>query len=153
MKNIRFRDKSALTLCWLTVCLPQVGLAHSVAGPIDVDGKNPSATHLASISCFDDGNGPADYLTVQIKDLSAPVNGLLISVQISKDDKMTNTTDPISADNAFGPLTSLRAGNGSYSVSINKTAAGIRNFALDYHCLTREGLHTGTDIGKIFQLQ
>ena len=127
---------------------------HDINGiPIDAAGNNASATDLAQIVCFDNGNGKTEYLGIQIGDNSPPVPGLIVNVQISKDNKMTNISDNISADGKPSPFTYLRAGDGVYYVSVNKTAAGLRNFNLTFHCLTNTNEHTGTDIGGVLQIQ
>jgi hypothetical protein len=127
-------------------------LAHDAGGPIDAGGNNANATDYGYVSCFDDGNGPADHLSVQIDDDSPAVAGLLVSLQVSKDRKMINVTDPISGDDQPSQVVSLKGGNGIYDISVNKTAAGVRNFGITYHCQTASGVHTGTDIG-VYQLQ
>lgn len=126
--------------------------AHTAGGPIDAAGNNASATDLGSIQCSNDGTGDAKYLVVSIEDQSSPVNGLLLSAQIMKNNHMINVTDPVSGDGKPSASVSLAEGNGPYQVSVNKTAAGVRNFVLTYHCLTESGDHTGTDIFA-YQLQ
>ena len=34
-------------------------------------------------------------------------------------------------------------------LTIDKTAAGIENYAVEYHCVTNTNQHTGTDIQTI----
>lgn len=122
-----------------------LALAHSVAGTFDPAGGNPHATVYADITCFDDGNGAAAALYARIKDLSAPVAGLLVNLQLQKGNSATNTSDPGVGDADFGPAVQLNAGEGVYRLLINKTAAGARTVELEYHCLTATGVHTGTD--------
>ena len=126
--------------------------AHSAGATIDSAGNNASATDLAQVICYDDGDGPTDHLFVQIQDASSPVSGLLVSAQIYKDNKMTNTTDTVSGDANASPGTTLIGGNGVYYLSVSKTAIGARNFTVTYHCQTAAEVHTGTDI-TVFQVQ
>lgn len=119
--------------------------AHSVSGVFDPGGNNPHATVYADITCFDDGNGLTAGLYARIKDLSEPVTGLLINLQLQKGNGATNTGDPVSGDADFGSAVILNAGDGVYRLLINKTAAGARQVELEYHCLTTAGVHTGTD--------
>ncbi len=121
-------------------------MAHELGFTLDGAGNNPNAVALGAISCGNDGNGPADRLTIQITDLSVPVSGMLLSAQILKNNKMINVTDPVSGDGKGSSFVSLKGGAGSYYVSINKTAEGSRNVFLTYHCETAEGNHTGTDV-------
>jgi len=73
-------------------------LAHSAGATIDPAGNNASATDLAQVICYDDGDGPTDHLYIQIQDNSPPVPGLLVSAQVYKDSHMTNVTDTVSGD-------------------------------------------------------
>lgn len=153
MKKIVLKKILTTTALLLTGVYANSLFAHSVGGPIDSAGNNPSATHFGYINCYDNGVGPTNHLFVQIKDLSPPVPGLLLNVQISKGQKMTNVTDAVSGDDQPSPGAILAGGNGVYNISINKTAAGVRNFDLTYHCQTLGNDHTGTDEVGAFQLQ
>lgn len=119
--------------------------AHSAAGVFDPNGDNPHATVYADVSCFDDGHGPTAGLYARVKDMSAPVPGLLVNLQLQKGTVATNTSDPVSGDAAFSPAVTLPAGEGVYRLLINKTAAGARHVELEYHCLTPSNAHTGTE--------
>jgi len=121
-------------------------LAHSAGATIDSDGNNASATDLAQVICYDDGDGPADHLYVTIQDNSPPVSGLLLSAQIFKDGQMTNVTDTVSGDANSSPPARISGGDGVYYLSVSKTATGARNFTVTYHCQTAADVHTGTDI-------
>jgi len=127
-------------------------LAHSAGGTIDSAGNNASATDLAQVICYDDGDGPTDHLYVTIQDNSPPVSGLLISAQIFKDGQMTNVTDTVSGDANSSPPARISGGDGVYYLSVSKTATGARNFTVTYHCQTAADVHTGTDI-TVFQVQ
>jgi hypothetical protein len=127
-------------------------LAHSAGATIDPTATNASATDLAQVICYDDGNGAPHHLLTEIQDLSPPVPGLFVSVQIMKDDKMTNGTDSVSGDASTSPATILVGGAGGYFISVSKTGAGAREFNITYHCQTEQDVHTGTDI-SVFQVQ
>jgi len=131
--------------------------AHSAEAVLDPAGSNASATDLAQVVCYDDGNGPPHHLYTQIQDLSAPVPGLRISTQIFTDKSMTNTTDTVSADALPSyPATLVGSDIGGgvqlYYISVSKTAPGARNFSITYHCQTANDTHTGTDI-SVYQVQ
>ena len=126
--------------------------AHSAGATIDAAGNNASATDLASVICYDDGNGAPHHLYTQIQDTSSPVSGLLVSTQIYKDNQMTNTTDTVSGDANYSIPAILNGGQGEYILSVSKTAVGARNFNITYHCQTAADVHTGTDI-TVFQVQ
>lgn len=146
--------KETLIAASLLAALGQAGqaLAHSAGAVIDAGGTNASATDLAEVICYDDGNGTPDRLYVQVQDTSAPVSGLLLSAQIFKDGQMTNTTDTVSGDANYSAPASLKGGEGAYEISVSKTAVGARSFNITYHCLTAKDVHTGTDI-TLFQAQ
>lgn len=152
---INFVKKHSATAVFLLLTVSSSNiLADTVNGIVlDAAGNNASATDLAQVACFDNGNGPTAYLGAQIEDSSPPVPGLLVNVQIFKDNKMTNISDPVSADGKPSPFTILQAGDGVYFVSVNKTNVGSRTFSITYHCLTGSNVHTGTDISAVLQIQ
>ncbi|MDD5320862.1 MAG: hypothetical protein PHD43_09675 [Methylococcales bacterium] len=127
-------------------------LAHSGGGPIDSGSNNASATDLAAVTCFDDGNGAPAKLFGQIKDMSPPVPGLLLSFHIFKGQQMTTSTDTVSGDASYSPGVSLNGGPGVYYISATKTAAGVRLFDVNWHCMTSGDIHTGTNI-TVLQVQ
>ena len=136
----------AMALALLSAAYVEGVFAHTAGGTIDAAGNNASATDLAQVSCYDDGDGPTGYLFIQIQDLSSPLSGMLMSIQAAKDAQMTNDSDPVSGDATASPGTELWAGDGIYYMSVSKTAAGSRLFSVTYHCMTSQGVHTGTDI-------
>ena len=103
-------------------------------------------TGYAQITCFDNGNGPADYLEADITDLSAPVEHLLVNLLLLKGDRAIGVSDTLSGDANPSPSIILQGGNGVYLLVVNKTDVGARQFIVDYHCKTATGAHTGTDI-------
>jgi hypothetical protein len=120
--------------------------AHTAGATLGADGASASATGLAAVSCFDDGNGQPAGLFVQIKDLSSPVPGLLISVQLYKGTQATNITDTLSGDANHSEGVQLDGGAGVYWMIVNKTNVGSRAFEIIWHCMTSNHTHTGTDI-------
>lgn len=123
-----------------------VVLAHSAGATTDSNGNKANATILAAITCFDDGNGEPEGLFAQVKDLSDPVPGLFISIQLYKGIKAISDTDTISADADYSEGIQLNAGPGVYQILVNKTDIGPRRFDVIWHCMTEDHTHTGTDI-------
>ena len=121
--------------------------AHNAGATLDPNGNVRSFTGVAFITCFDDGNGPADHLIARIRDNSPPVPGLLVNLQIFKGNKSNSITDTVSGDANFTPFITLQGGPGTYWIMVNKTDVGARQFEVEYHCNTKTGVHTGTDIG------
>jgi len=117
--------------------------AHEQSGAL---GKAASATDYYQVTCSDDGNGPADHLFVQIKDL-APVAKPMVSILVVNGLQAKTSTDPIDGDATGSPGLNIKGGTtATYYVLVSKTAAGAENYFFDYHCLTANGDHTGTDI-------
>ena len=124
-----------------------VSSAHEAGATMDANSTIRSFTSMAFVTCFDDGNGPADNLIVRIRDNSPPVPGLLVNVQVFKGNKSNSITDTVSGDADFTPFITLQNGPGVYWIMVNKTDVGARQFEVEYHCNTSTGVHTGTDIG------
>ena len=116
--------------------------AHEQNGAL---GKAASATDYYQVTCSDDGNGPADRLIVQIKDV-APAVKPLVSVLIINGLQAQNTTDAVDGDATGSPALNIKGKTTTYYMLVSKTAAGVETYSLDYHCLTLSGAHTGTDI-------
>lgn len=137
-----------VVLILLMICQIRISHAHDVAGPIDPTGDVPSFTAVALVTCFDDGNGPADYLMANIKDHPAnpPVEGMFVNLILFKAGQAVSTTDIVPGDNNPSPLVSLRGGANVYYMIASKTRAGVRDIAVEYHCMTADHMHTGTDL-------
>lgn len=129
--------------------LAQASLAHDVTGiplPIFPASKDAQATDMADVICGDDGHGPAGFLLVQVRDDSPPVPGLMVNAQVIKGNQAANVTDQVSGDAQYSEPIVLEGGDGVYRMLVNKTGPGPRVFSLIYHCMTQEGVHTGTEI-------
>lgn len=124
-----------------------VNYAHDAGAVLDPTGTIRNFTGQAAITCFNDDEGRSDRLRVRIRDLSPPVPGLLVNVQIYKQNQSNSITDTISGDADWSPVIVLQGGPGTYGILVNKTDAGARQFELEYHCIASDGVtHTGTDI-------
>ena len=144
--------REAIKLFLLSLITTAAGLisnsvyAHGGSATMDFEGNSPSFTGLGRITCFDDGNGPAASLIARIRDSSAPVPGLLVNIQLLKGTSAISVTDSISGDAEYSDYIQLFGGQGTYYVILNKTAVGARDIDLEWHCLTADQDHTGTDI-------
>mgnify|MGYP006048527895 FL=1 len=151
MKQFKRMNGKGLTSQLITAIalfgLVQSSHAHDAAATMDPVGNSATFTGYGFVTCFDDGNGPADKLLASVNDLSPPVPGLLVNLQILKGNRAASVTDPVSGDGNGSPVIAVRGGNGVYQIMINKTAVGARNFSIQYHCMTANDVHTGTDIG------
>ncbi|CAA9889805.1 conserved exported hypothetical protein [Candidatus Methylobacter favarea] len=146
--------KNAFKKILMTALLFAAGgaLAHDGSAIVDAGGNNPSATDLAAVTCFDDGNGAPAYLFGQIRDNSQPAPGLLLNFQIYKGNQMTSITDTVSGDGSYSQGIALSGGPGVYYISASKTKAGLRAFDVTWHCLTSGNIHTGTEL-TVLQFQ
>lgn len=140
--------QKAVTALFCTVVLSHasVSSAHDAGATMDPSGTVATFTGYALVTCFDDGNGPADNLVASVKDTSLPQENLLINLQIIKGDYAISTTDLVSGDGSFSPEVRVHGGNGVYFLLVNKTKEGARSFVVSYHCMTASNAHTGTDI-------
>lgn len=121
--------------------------AHGGGGIVmDAAGVSRTFTGVVLVTCFDDGNGPAENLIARIRDNSSPVPGLFVNLQLVKNNKAVNITDIVSGDADYSPFVTLHGGPGVYNMIINKTDVGERNFDVEWHCNTVDGIHTGTEI-------
>ncbi len=149
MTDIKLRTVPlvAIALALLMFCQIRASHAHDIAGPIDPNGV-PSFTVVAAVTCFDDGNGPADYMMARIKDLPSnpAVPGMFVNMTMLKANAALSITDIIPADDAPSQWIALRGGNGVYSLIVSKTLPGMREISVEYHCMTAFNVHTGTDI-------
>lgn len=137
-----------LLLAVLTTAGLQAGsaFAHGVSEVMDVQGDDAAFTALARVTCFNDGNGEAAYLMSRIRDKSPAIPGLLVTVHILKGGRAINATDTSPGDADYSVWAALPGGNGVYQLMLTKTAAGARAFDLEWHCMTADNVHTGTDI-------
>ncbi len=138
----------AVTALFCTVMLSHASVsnAHDAGATMDPNGSVAAFTGYALVTCFNDGNGDADYLSASVKDQSPPQDGLLVNLQVIKGNHAISTTDPVSGDGNFSPEVRVHGGNGVYQLLVNKTRAGARSFLVSYHCVTASNVHTGTDI-------
>lgn len=123
--------------------------AHDINGAL---GKAAGATDYYQVECFDDGTGPTDHLIVEIKDL-APVAAPMVSVQVTKGKIAKNTTDAVDGNATYSPIINIKAGNGIYYLTVDKTAANAETYNLQVHCETSGDQHTGTNEPVLLQNQ
>lgn len=148
-----FQKATTAIFCMIILGHAIVGNAHDVGATMDPNGTVPAFTGYALVYCFNDGNGEADNLVASIQDTSAPQDNLLVNLQIIKERRAINTTDPVSGDGSFSPEVRVHGGNGIYQLLVNKTNAGARSFIISYHCMTASNAHTGTDISVVYQFE
>lgn len=120
--------------------------AHTTRATMDAAGNRATFTGMAHVTCSDDGSGAPAMLTARVRDNSPPITGLMINLQIVKDHSALSISDTVSGDAGYSEFIALPGGAGVYTMMVNKTAAGARDFDIEWHCMTADGLHTATDI-------
>lgn len=145
--NIKCLNKLTLSFSLALACITASKVyAHGGGATMDEAGTKASFTALARITCFDDGVGPAQFLVARVRDNSASLPGMFVSLQLLKGTRATSVTDLTPGDADYSAFATLSGGNGTYNLILNKTKAGARSFDLEWHCLTATNEHTGTDI-------
>lgn len=148
MKSATFRRKvfAAASLAAI-VGYSDIAPAHSVSGSLST---TAGATDFYQVTCDDDGNGPPAYLVTSILATSATALPH-VSVQDRKDTTttVTNSTDPTNGDTSYSPEARLNGGGGLYNVLIDKDGAGTQSYTFQFHCITADGTHTGTNIVSV----
>jgi hypothetical protein len=146
MAKMTLINRVAMLGMFAALAVPVSSFAHSTRATIDPAGNSATFTGLARVTCFDDGGGPAAQLMARVRDNSAPVANLLLNLQLLKGTSAISISDTVSGDANYSDFIALSGGNGTYTMMLNKTAAGARNFDIEWHCVTGSGQHTGTDI-------
>lgn len=145
----RIKQKLLIVLAAVYLLFGCVALvnAHGGGSVLDAAGNSRTFTGVAFVTCFDDGNGPAENLVARIRDNSPPVDGLLVNLHIFKGNKAVGISDTVSGDADYSPFVTLHGGTGVYNIIVSKTDVGERLFNLEWHCQTADNIHTGTEIG------
>jgi hypothetical protein len=105
-------------------------------------GEDAGATDIYQVTCStgDTANG-----RLEIKVINTTPSSPLLSVLIEKDGLPSAATDDVSGDSGYSSLASVTAGDGPYTVTLNKAGSGSLNYSMEFHCKTGSGVHTGDD--------
>ncbi len=142
MKKLRSKFILRTLSILMVTAYAELTMAHNATAMIDVASNNAGATDLAIVSC----TGGTAYLEGTVRDMSAPVLGLILSYHIYRDLKMATSTDYIAGDSSPSPVIRVWGADGNFFISLTKTKAGARLFDVTWHCKDAAGNHTGTDI-------
>lgn len=131
-----------LTLGFFTMA--QTATAHEQSGIL---GKPANATDYYQVNCFDDGAGQPGYLISQIS-YSAPAAKPLISLLVVHGLQADNITDngTPKAGHRSPSLKTQAGSDPTYYLLVTKTMTGAIGYTIDYHCMTNNNDHTGTEI-------
>ncbi|CAG7856121.1 hypothetical protein MCAMS1_00496 [biofilm metagenome] len=136
----------------------QCVLAHDLPGALGRKLSKAAATDNYSVSCFDDGNGVPDHLSVVVFD-KKPRNPAKISAQIllpATGAASDISVDPVDGDGLPGSNIKLVGGAGPYQVNIAKTRSkkkGAEIYFVVFHCESATGTHTGTNEPELIKNQ
>lgn len=139
-------SKNAIITASFLVAMGHAGitLAHSVTGSL---GPSAGATDVYSVTCSTEAGTATFRLATRVKD-NLPVAAPLVSISSSKGGVVTNTTDTNGDGNSsYSAWAYNNKGNGTYTMSIKKSAAGAENYTASFHCqgpASSGFIHTGT---------
>jgi len=138
---MKFKKTRLIILLALLCGRPAITLAHEQPGNL---GISPSATDVWRVSCFNDSSGPTYRLFFTIR--SEVASPALVSAQVLNGDQALSATDHINADPVSShELDVVHQGNNdSYTIVVDKSAAGKASYFMEYHCQTSGDVHTGT---------
>ncbi|MGZ8097113.1 MAG: hypothetical protein ACXWUD_12815 [Methylosarcina sp.] len=113
--------------------------AHTQTGSL---GDDAGTTDIYQVTC---ATGDTTSGRLEVSVLNVTASSPLLNVLIEKDGQSSSATDAVSGDSDYSPLASVTAGDGSYTVTLDKAGAGTLNYSMEFHCKTGAGLHTGDD--------
>lgn len=115
-------------------------------------GKGSKKVDYYQIECYNDGNGVTELLELNIRDNDGIKANSVFSAQVLKGALAYNTTDNGSdGDTKHSPTIKIRGGDGIYHVLIGKSRVAADDYVLDYHCVTKNDKHTGTNTFPVVQ--
>ncbi len=135
--------KATLSIAALLACAAPA-FPHTAHSVLDAAGNRATFTGLARVTCLN-GNPAPTMLVARVRDNSDSIHGLMVNLQLVKGSSALNISDEISGDAAYSSYIALPGGPGEYIMMVNKTAAGVRDFDVEWHCLAGDGSHTDTD--------
>ena len=123
MKNISLRKIVVTISLLMPVGYAGIATAHDQSGAL---GVSAAATDMYLVTCsIGEGSGATDHLYLQISGSGA---GPKVSAQVFKDGKALNSTAGV----VVGKV--LNGGDGDYTVTVNKSAAGNATYGISFHC-------------------
>lgn len=149
-----------LVTCLVTCLLsaPAAVMAHSQTGAL---ADNPSAllgnvagtVDSYQVTCSSDGNTVPAGLITRIKDLTEAASPR-VSIHAQKDGGQlgyvaSTATDDSNNDAAYSPWGVVVGGVGVYTLLVSKDAVGNQLYSFEAHCMSWQGVETGTDIVQI----
>lgn len=122
--------------------------AHTQNGTL---GSVASATDHYEVTCYDDGSGSPQSLSVEIRD-SSPGALPQVSAHVQRNETVASTSDDTAANGSPGPEIHINEGPGVYRVLVTKTGSGTKFYSVSFHCnvgLNGTGAHAGSVISVL----
>lgn len=113
--------------------------AHDETGSL---GAPAGATDIWSVNCT---TGDKNNARLEVSVTNVTKASPILSVQIKKNGNSQSTSDPVGGDGNYSSVISLSEGDGAYQMILNKAGPGSLKYAIQLHCKTGSGLHTGND--------
>ncbi len=136
------------SLFFLLMALGGPALAHTQNGTL---GSAASATDYYEVTCYDDGSGSPQSLSVEIRD-SSPGALPQVSAHVQRNESVVTTSDDTAANGTPGPEIHVNEGPGVYRVLVTKTGSGTKFYSVSFHCnvgLNGTGAHAGSLISVL----
>jgi hypothetical protein len=118
---------SALSYTSTALAQKTIGVLGAKATAVDVYTSTCSKKTIAGVAT------PTNAFITRIRG----IKGALVNVQIKKGTKVAKATDTKNADALFGSFASIKgSGEGVYTITVDKRAAGITNYEIQTFCDT-----------------
>jgi hypothetical protein len=105
-------------------------------------GEDAGVADIYQVTC---ATGDTSTGRLEVSVINTTALSPLLNVQVEKDGQSSSATDAMSGDGDYSPLASVTAGDGPYTVTLDKAGAGTLNYSMEFHCKTGSGQHTGDD--------
>lgn len=134
------------TLLAIAILLSAQGYHTSASAEIQAEtlGSDASAVDRYRVTCSTLEGAATVRLATQV--INNTASSPLLSVQVYKASKATNSTDNAGGDLTYSPLAYVNGGDGIYYIAVDKAGTGAVDYSLFYQCETGQGAATGTAI-------
>jgi hypothetical protein len=133
MKIITLQNSVATAVLLAALNYAGTALAHTIPDSL---GVAAGAIDAFQTTCKPNTAGKTAQLVTRVK---ASKKAPLVSVQAFKGKRASQASDAVGGDAAYSPTAKTPAGDGVYTVLVDKSGAGAINYVLDVHCQTLTG--------------
>lgn len=136
MKKLTLQNTITTAALLAALNYADMALAHTIPDSL---GAAAGAVDAFQTTCKPNAAGKTAQLVTRVK---AAKKTPLVSVQAFKGKVASHSTDAVGGNAAYSPAVKTSAGDGVYTVLVDKSGAGAINYVLDVHCQTLTGAHT-----------